>query len=95
MDSVALCLSGGRDQSGVVISLQWELGRFFFTSPPPDNKNILDTERRGSFLSALTGWERPQCSVSADSALGFLGVHEPRGAALGLRIPLLFHKIPR
>lgn len=32
--------------------------------------------------------------LSADSALGFLGVHEPRGAALGLRIPLLFHKIP-
>lgn len=40
MDSAALCLSGGRDQSGVVISLQWELGRFFFHLPlPPQQKH--------------------------------------------------------
>lgn len=39
-------------------------GSLFFHLPPPDNKNILDTERRGSFLSALTGWERPQCSAT-------------------------------
>lgn len=32
--------------------------------------------------------------LSADSALGFLGVHEPRGAALGLRVPLLLHDVP-
>lgn len=32
--------------------------------------------------------------LSADSALGFLGVHEPRGAALGLRLPLLLHEVP-
>lgn len=30
--------------------------------------------------------------LSADSALGFLGVYEPRGAAL--RIPLLLHDVP-
>lgn len=32
--------------------------------------------------------------LSADSALGLLGVHEPRGATLGLRICFLFHKVP-
>lgn len=32
--------------------------------------------------------------LSADSALGFLGVHQPRGAALGLGVPLLFHEVP-
>lgn len=32
--------------------------------------------------------------LSADSALGFLGVHEPRGAALGLRVAFLLHHVP-
>lgn len=32
--------------------------------------------------------------LSADSALGFLGVNEPRGATLRLRIPFLFHNVP-
>lgn len=32
--------------------------------------------------------------LSADSALGILGVHEPRGAALGLRVPFLLHHVP-
>lgn len=32
--------------------------------------------------------------LSADSALGFLGVHEPRGTTLGLRIAFLVHDVP-
>lgn len=32
--------------------------------------------------------------LSADSALGVLGVHEPCGATLGLRIRFLFHEVP-
>lgn len=32
--------------------------------------------------------------LSADSALGFLGVHQPGSTALGLRVPLLFQQIP-
>lgn len=32
--------------------------------------------------------------LSTDSALGFLGVPEPHGTALGLRIPLLLHCVP-
>lgn len=31
--------------------------------------------------------------LSADSAFGFLGVHEPHGATLGLRITFLFHDV--
>lgn len=32
--------------------------------------------------------------LSADCALGFLGVHEPSGAALRLSVPLLVHHVP-
>lgn len=56
-------------------------------------QNLLPTMQQGSFLSFLTDLECPQCSVSADSALGFLWVHEPRGAALGLRIPLMVNNV--
>lgn len=83
-----VCYCGEHDPKLVARSAAWEVGHFPYKNISPHHATGLI-----SVLSYRLG-SGHQCSVSTDSALGFLGVPEPHGTALGLRIPLLLHCVP-